>query len=42
MALGPRLTKGPHAGRRALYLVTDDNASPVQWTRFYTLAVDGV
>lgn len=40
MALGDPLTEGPHAGRRALYLVTDDNENPVQITRFYTLAVD--
>ncbi|MBC2901509.1 caspase, EACC1-associated type [Streptomyces cupreus] len=40
MALGGTLTEGPHQGRRALYLVTDDNENPVQITRFYTLAVD--
>lgn len=40
MALGGTLTEGPHTGRRALYLVTDDNENPAQITRFYTLAVD--
>ncbi|QPP09476.1 hypothetical protein G4Z16_27120 [Streptomyces bathyalis] len=38
-ALGPVLTKGEHKGRRVLYLVSDDNASPKQVTRFYALAV---
>ncbi|GAA3787279.1 esterase-like activity of phytase family protein [Streptomyces phyllanthi] len=40
MALGPRLTEGRHQGRRALYLVSDDNGESTQTTRFYALAVD--
>ncbi|MFF5981426.1 esterase-like activity of phytase family protein [Streptomyces olindensis] len=40
MALGPRFTTGKHEGRRALYLVSDDNSREDQTTRFYTLAVD--
>ncbi|MGV9450923.1 caspase, EACC1-associated type [Streptomyces sp. NPDC003635] len=40
VALGAPLTEGPHRGRRALHLITDDNDNPEQITRFYTLAVD--
>jgi hypothetical protein len=39
-ALGPRLTEGDGKGRRSLYLVSDDNDSAMQVTRFYALAVD--
>ncbi|MCH6159623.1 caspase, EACC1-associated type [Streptomyces marispadix] len=39
-ALGPRLTEGDDKGRRLLYLVSDDNDSAMQVTRFYALAVD--
>jgi hypothetical protein len=39
-ALGPRLTEGDGKGRRLLYLVSDDNSSAMQVTRFYALAVD--
>ncbi|GAB2997690.1 hypothetical protein GCM10023080_074550 [Streptomyces pseudoechinosporeus] len=42
MALGPRLTQGAYDGRRPLYLVTDDNNSAEQTTRFYALAVTGL
>ncbi|MFI6939628.1 esterase-like activity of phytase family protein [Streptomyces sp. NPDC050418] len=39
MALGEELT-GPYAGRRALYLVADNNSRKSQSTRVYALAVD--
>lgn len=39
-ALGPVLTEGAHKGRRVLYLLSDDNGSSRQVTRFYALAVD--
>ncbi|MGH4028812.1 caspase, EACC1-associated type [Actinomycetota bacterium Odt1-20B] len=38
MALGPKLS-GVYAGRRALYLIADNNARPAQSTRVYSLAV---
>ncbi|MCT9080256.1 caspase, EACC1-associated type [Streptomyces fulvoviolaceus] len=41
IALGPPLTRGEYQGRRPLYLVTDDNNSKTQTTRFYTVAVTG-
>lgn len=40
MAVGEPLKTGPHEGRRPLYLVSDDNGSREQITRFYGLVVD--
>ncbi|MHC3472157.1 caspase, EACC1-associated type [Streptomyces sp. 7R007] len=42
IALGPPLDDGPHAGARPLYLITDDNDSKRQTTRFYALTVTGL
>lgn len=39
MALGREVVDGEHAGRHLLHLVSDNNGSPRQTTRFYALAV---
>lgn len=39
IALGGTLRAGEHKGRRALYLVSDDNSGARQITRFYAFAV---